>query len=184
MEGKYPKVKDVLLLLGITGFVVASIVLPGLPLALKPFLKKDYKKWGHFNKRRLKSELQRLKSTGIIEEFTEEGEIVFRLTEKGKQKLFKYKLEDMVLKSGNWDRKWRLVIYDIPKGYKNQADAFRRLIKKMELLQIQKSVYLTPYPCKDEIDFLKTMYEIGDYVTVLTVSGIESEEAYRKYFGI
>ncbi len=184
MDNKYPKVKDILLLLGVTGFVAASMVLPGLPLALKPFLKKEYTKWGHFNKRKLRSEIKRLKSTGIIEEISQEGEAIFRLTEKGKQKLFKYKLEDMVLKSGNWDRKWRLVIYDIPTGYKNQADAFRRLIKKMDLLQIQKSVYLTPYPCKDEIAFLKTMYGIDDYVTVLTISGIESEESYRKYFGV
>lgn len=181
---KYPKVKDILLLLGVTGFVAASLVLPGLPLALKPFLKKEYKKWGHFNQRKLKAELKRLKTNGIIQEINQDGEIVFSLTERGKQKLFKYKLEDMQLKSESWDHKWRLVIYDIPKGYKKQADAFRRLIKKMELIQIQKSVYLTPYQCTNEIAFLKTMYEIDEYVTVLTISGIENEEAYKKYFGI
>lgn len=181
---KYPKTREVLILLGVTGFLAASILMPGLPLALKPFLKKQYKKWGHFNRRILKAEIKRLKGSGVLEEVTQDGEIVFKLTEKGRGKVFKYKLEEMSVKKDYWDGKWRLIIYDIPKGSKNQADAFRRLLKKMEFLQLQKSVYLTPYKCKDEIEFLKTLYKIEDCVTLLTVSGIESEQSYRKYFGV
>lgn len=158
--------------------------MPGLPLVLKPFLKNNYKKWGHFNRRILKSEIKRLKKQGVIEDFTQDGEMVFRLSEKGKGKVFKYKLAEMSLKRDYWDGKWRLIIYDIPKSSKNRAEAFRRLLKKMDFLQLQKSVYLTPYKCKEEIEFLKTIYGINDYVTLLTISGIENEQSYKKYFGI
>lgn len=178
------KTKDILLLLAGAGFLAAAILLPGLPLALKPFLKEQKKTWGHFNRRRLKAEIKRLQRTGVIEETAEEGEVLFRLTDRGKEKVMKYKLEALSLQPGKWDGKWRLVVYDIPKGKKNQADAFRRLLKKLELLQLQKSVYLTPYPCKNEIEFLKTFYDIEDHVTLLTVSGIEHEASYRSYFGL
>lgn len=184
MKSVNPTTKTVLLTLGITGFVAASILMPGLPKVLAPFLKKQYKKWGHFNRRKLKAEIKRLKTTGVIEEISQDGEMLFRLTNKGKSKLFKYKLEELSLKYKRWDGKWRLVIYDIPKGKKMQADAFRNLLKKMNFLKIQKSVYLTPYDCKNEIEFLKALYTIEEEVTVLIVTGLEAEQAYRQYFGL
>ena len=184
MESEYPKTKQILLLLAVTGAVAASILIPGLPIALSPFLKKQYKKWGHFNKRRLKAELKRLQKTGVIEEIPDNGEVVFKLSDKGKQKVFKYQLEEISLKKNKWDKKWRLLIYDIPKNKKKEADAFRRLIKKLNFLKIQKSVYLTPYKCSNEIDFLKTLYHIEDHVTIISISDIDGEKSYKDYFGL
>lgn len=158
--------------------------MPNLPLVLKPFLKQQQKRWGHFDRRRLKAEIKRLQKTGVVEETVEAGETVFKLSQKGREKVVKYKLEELTLQKGRWDGKWRLVIYDIPKGKKNQADAFRRLLKKLELLQLQKSVYLTPYACRDEIAFLKSLYDVEEHVTLLTISGIEHEASYKKYFGL
>lgn len=179
-----PKAKDVLILLGVTGVLAASLIMPGLPVALKPFLKKQYKKWGHFNKWRLRKELKRLQKTGVIEEGKEDGEVVFRLTDKGKTKLYKYKLEEMSLNKKGWDGKWRIVAYDIPKYKKNQAEAFRMLLKKLNFYQLQKSLWLTPYNCEQEIEFLKSLYNLGDNVIILTVSKLEGETAYKQYFGI
>lgn len=184
VEHKSPKTKDVLLSLAATGFLAAAILMPGLPLVLKPFLKKEQRKWGHFNRRKLRAGIKRLQKIGVIQESTHEGEIIFRLTEKGEKKVAKYRLEELSLQHNKWDGKWRLVIYDIPKGKKHQADAFRRLLKKLQLLQLQKSVYLTPHACKNEIEFLKTLYDIEDHVTLLTVSGIEHEVSYKRYFGL
>lgn len=179
-----PKVKDILKILAVTGFIGASLVMPGLPKVITLFQKKQYKKWGHFNRRRLKAALKRMEKGGVIQESEVDGELVFRITEKGRFKVFKYQLEEMSLKRSSWDGKWRLVAYDIPKSKKNQADAFRLLLKKMCFLQLQKSLWLTPYPCKDEIEFLKELYSFKDNVTVLTISQLEGEAEYREYFGI
>ena len=179
-----PKVKDILKILGITGFVAASLLMPGLPKILTPAYKKQHKRWGHFNRRILKAALKRMQTGGVIEEIEQDGEIVFKLSEKGKLKLFKYRLEDLELNQNSWDKKWRLVAYDIPKGKKNQAEAFRTLLKKMNFLQLQKSLWLTPFPCSNEIEFLKQLYFLKDHVTVLTISQLEGESAYKQYFGI
>ncbi len=179
-----PKVKDILQILGITGFIAASILMPGLPKVLTPFYKKQYKRWGHFNKRILKANLRRLQKSGVIEESENAGEIIYKISEKGKFKLFKYRLDDMNLNRTSWDKKWRLVAYDIPKGKKNKAEAFRTLLKKMNFMQLQKSLWLTPYSCNNEIEFLKQIYYLDNHVSILTVSEIEGESEYRKYFGI
>lgn len=171
-----PKVKDILTILGTTGFIAASLLMPGLPKILNPSYKKHQERWGHFNKRILWANLRRLQKSGVIEESDQDGEIFFKLTEKGKLKLFKYRLEDLELNQKKWDRKWRLVAYDIPKGKKNQAEAFRTLLKKMS--------WLTPYSCSNEIEFLKGLYNLTDHVTILIISKIEGESEYRRYFGI
>lgn len=179
-----PRCRDILLGLGIIGFVSLAILMPGLPKVLTPFIKKQYRQWGHFNPRRLRSELKRMQKVGLLESVDQDGQTLFQLTDKGKTKLFKYKLEDMDLHKDKWDGKWRIVAYDIPKDKKNQAEAFRNLLKKMQLYQLQKSLWLTPYHCTTEIEFLKTLYQLGDNVTVLTIAGLEGELSYKKYFGL
>lgn len=179
-----PKVKDILKVLGVAGFIAASLIMPGLPKILTPTYKSQQKHWGHFNKRRLKAALRRLQQNGVIEESEQAGEIIFKITEKGRLKLFKYRLEELTLNERSWDRKWRLVAYDIPKVKKNQAEAFRTLLKKMNFLQLQKSLWLTPYSCTNEIEFLKKLYNLTNHVTILTISRLEGESEYRKYFGI
>lgn len=179
-----PKVKDVLKIMGVTGFVAASLIMPGLPKILTSSYKKQQKNWGHFNRRLLKAALKRMEKNGTIEQSDQEGEIIFKITKKGKNKLFKYRLEEINLSKTTWDRKWRLVAYDIPKYKKNQAEAFRALLKKMRFLQLQKSLWLTPYSCANEIEFLKELYYLKNHVTVLTISELEGELEYRKYFGI
>lgn len=178
-----PATKQILILLGVTGILAASILLPGLPKALTPFLRKQHKHWGHFNKRRLKAQLKRLQKIGVIEEVDEQNQLTFRLTDKGRTKLFKYHLEELSLEK-SWDKKWRLVAYDIPKGKKSQSEAFRRLLKKMSFYQLQKSLWLTPYECHNEIELLKSLYHLENHVTILTVTGLEGEPAYKSYFGL
>ncbi|MBI2012017.1 hypothetical protein HYS91_04570 [Candidatus Daviesbacteria bacterium] len=184
MIKSYPYTKEVLTLLGITGFVALSLLMPGLPVVLSPLLRKQYKTWGHFDKRRLKFELNRLQKSGIVEKIDQDGDIVYKLTSTGSNKLFKLNLNNPKIEKRKWDGKWRLVAYDIPKGKKSQAEAFRSLLKKMQFYNLQKSLWLIPYPCKEEIELLKKFYNLGNNVTLLTIKELEAESVYKRYFGI
>lgn len=90
----------------------------------------------------------------------------------------------MELKNKKWDGKWRIIIYDILTGKKEQANLFRRTLKRLKFLKLQKSVYITPFKCYDEIEYLRQACEVDREVLMLTVSGLENEKAYREYFGI
>ena len=187
-----PKVKDILLLLGAGTFLAASIIFPGLPLAAKPFIdaaketdrQKRQKEWAKFNLWRLKQVIKRMQNSKLVEIKEENGIPTIKITENGKRKLLKYDIEGMQLDQSSWDGKWRLIVYDVAKSRKAQSNAFRYLLRKLNILKLQKSVYITPFKCENEIEYLRNFFEIGNEVLILKVGSIENEIAYRNYFGI
>ena len=178
-----PKVKDVLILLGAGSFLAASLIMPGLPIVLKPILEENKRRetaeWEKYNLPRLKTLIKRLEAQKIVT-ITDEG---VKITEKGSLKILKYNLEDMEI-SRKRDGKWRVIIYDISNLKKYQRDLFRSTIEKLHFLRLQESVYITPFVCDKEIEFLRQMFDVGKEVLLLKVKEIENEEAYRKYFKI
>ena len=137
------KVKDVLMLLGTGVFLAGSLIMPGLPIALKPFMnekrKREQKEWEKYNLPRLRTLIKRLHAQKVIEIVGEE----VRITGEGKKKILKYNLEDMEIKEKT-DGKWRVIIYDVSNLRKSQRDLFRRMLDRLKFLRLQESVYLTP----------------------------------------
>lgn len=183
-----PKVKQVLVLLGAGAFLAASVIMPGLPLAAKPFLdyqrEKERNEWKKFNSWRLRQVLRRMHTQKLVEITEQDGMQVVKISENGKKKLLIYNLDEMVLGDKNWDGKWRIIIYDIFSKKKQERELFRKTLKKMKFLQLQKSVYLTPFQCRNEIEYLRQVCDVGNEVLILTVSGIENADAYKEYFGL
>lgn len=188
-----PTTREVLKLLGIGAIVTASVLMPGLPMAIKPVIslykkkeKADQEKyWNRFNYSRLNQLLRRLYEQKTIDIFEENGASVVKLTEKGKTKLIKINLEEITIqRSPKWDGKWRLIIYDVKKDKRVLGEIFRRILKKLQFLKLQRSVYLTPFPCKDEIEFLRQYHNLGKEVLYIEVGKIENEGAYKGFFGI
>lgn len=188
-----PKTNEVIKLLGLGALVTSSILMPGLPLALKPIIylykskqKSDQQRyWNRFNYPRLNQLLKRLYYQKIVEVFEENGISTVRLTEKGKTRLIKINMEEMIInKPAKWDGKWRLIIYDVKKGKRSLGEIFRRFLRKLEFLKLQKSVYLTPYPCKDEIEFLRQYYNLGKEVLYIEAEKLENEKVIKGFFGI
>lgn len=182
-----PKTKEILMLLAAGAFIPATILFPGLPLIIKPFLdyKKelDFQKWQQFNQSRLKQSLRRLKDQKVVEIVPYIGHDILKITEKGHKKIIQIKLESLKL-TKKWDGKWRLIIYDIPKHQKKERNYFRQMLKNLECLQLQKSVYLTPHPCEEEIEYLRQLFNVSNEVKILKVANLENEKPYRDYFGI
>lgn len=178
-----PRVKDILTLLATGTVLTSTILIPGSALLYKEYLKykknKDQDKWEKFNLWRLKQILKRLQSQKIIEV---KGDQIL-ITDKGIKKILKYDMETMTLKAKT-DGKWRIILYDIADMKKQERELFRSMLKKLKLYQLQESVYLTPFVCEDEIEYLRQRFNIGNDVLVLKVTGIENENAYKKYFGI
>lgn len=178
-----PKVKDVLKLLA-AGVIITTVVLfPGIA-ALGPVIKeiqerREKKEWDKFNLWRLRQVIKRLERQKAVE-IT--GGIV-KITKKGRRKLLKFDLEKMELKKRT-DGKWRIIIYDVANLKRSQSEFFRETLKRLNFLRLQKSVYITPFVCDDEIEYLRQLFDIGSEVLILKVAGIENEQVYKRYFGI
>lgn len=178
-----PRVKDVLKLLGLGTLLAIPILMPGVAYIFKEYQKdkieSDKKEWEKFNLWRLRQVIKRLQKQKVVE--ITDG--LVKITEKGRQKLLEFDLEKMELKRKT-DGKWRLIIYDIADLRKEQRELFRSVLKRLKFLRIQKSVYLTPFVCESEIEYLRQIFDIGNEVIMMKVSGIENAEVYKKYFGI
>lgn len=187
-----PKSKEVLVLLGLGTFLAASLIFPGLPMIVgkgakeygKSQWEKKKKEWDKYNLWRLRQMIKRMQNSKFVEIVKENGVQSIKITEKGKRKLLSYDIEKISLDDTKWDGSWRLIVYDIGTEKKANYEIFRRTITKLRLLKLQKSVYLTPFKCEDQIEYLRQLFEIGDEVIILKVGSLENETAYRKYFGI
>lgn len=191
-EDKYPSTKEILYLLGVGTLVAASILAPGLGAAAGVVMRakkkhewqESQKAWKKFNSKLLKRNLRRLQEQKVIEIKKEKGKEIIKLTQKGHTKYLKFKLEELSLKGKKWDGKWRLVLYDISKLKKTNQENFRRMLKQMNFWPLQESVYLTPYECREEIEYLREYFNLGEEVLLLEVSKMENEIYYKQYFGL
>lgn len=188
-----PKVKDVLEILGVTALIAGAFIAPPLAATIGAFAKgekeksrkQQYKEWEKYNLSRLKQILKRLQQQKIINIEPVEDGAKITLTKKGKTKVLFYQLEKMrIEKPPRWDKKWRVIVYDVPGFKRHQQANFRNMLKKLKFLKLQNSVYLTPYPCEREIEFLRQYFQIPENIIYMVVEKIENDIAYKKYFGL
>lgn len=186
-ERKYAPVKEILSLLG-KGVLLSMVLLaPGTARAIRSTLyqeNKDWEAWKYFNSAYLRRTIKRLQKQKIVTIEEKDGQQIVQITKKGERKILKYALSELELSHKKWDGKWRIVIYDIPLKYKHLREIIRETLKRLGFWQLQKSVYLTPFPCEEEIEFLREYYGLGENIKILTVGKLENEEVYRDYFGI
>ena len=81
-----------------------------------------------------------------------------------------------------WDRMWRLVMFDVPTHSKASRDKFAGMLKALGFVHYQKSVFICPHPCEEELEALAEYLGVSDYVDIVLATKINREEEYRKEF--
>jgi len=105
------------------------------------------------------------------------------LTHKGKRFVNKKSMEELrPLTPPVWDKKWRLVLFDIPEEFKKNRNSFAVGLKRMGFIQIQKSCFTFPFPCLDEIEVLADFHEVRSFVTFLVVESLEGSKTLARRF--
>lgn len=140
-----------------------------------------------YNKKKIQRGLYYLKDKNFVEFIKEEssGKILVKITFKGKQKLVRYSIDKMKIeKPKKWDRKWRVVIFDVPNKYTNARNALRDKLKELGFFQFQKSAWIYPYPCFDEIIFIAKFYNVEKFVELFIVDEMLNDYKARKYFNL
>lgn len=173
------KTQDVLKVLAIGGVIVGSAVMPALPMILV----KTYKIWKDVNSSDVGRIIKRLQKQEMISIREKDNKIAIELTEKGRKRLVEYDFENIKIKAKKRDGKWRIIIFDIPEDKKRNRDAFRKKLIQMDMVRLQDSVFVSAFPCKDEIDFLCHYLGITSYVTLVILEKIERGEEliFKKY---
>lgn len=135
------------------------------------------------DKENLYQKLWKLEKIGYITRYKKNKKTFIELTPIGKEKVLKYYLKDFkIAKPDKWDKKWRIVIFDIPEDKKNSREILRERLKKIGFFQLQKSVFVYPYDCLEVIKSIKFIYCLGKYIQYIVAESIETEIDLVDYF--
>ena len=172
--------QDILKILALTGLVVASGVIPTLPLAAHGVVKV----WKNITREDFGRIIKRLEKQEMISIKEQRDQVAIEITDKGRRRLLEYDFENIELKNKRRDGKWRLIIFDIPEELKNARDVFRRKLVELGFIRLQDSVWVSAFPCKNEIDFLSNFLGISDFVTLVSLDKIERGEnlVFEQYY--
>ncbi len=108
-----------------------------------------------------------------------------RLTLAGERALRRMQLEDYgSRKPTRWDRKWRVLIFDIPERRKGLRETVRRTLVTIGFERLQDSVWVYPYDCEDLVTLLKADFRVGKDLLYLIVDSIENDRHLRRQFNL
>src|SRR3989338_3383091 len=120
---------------------------------------------------KIRKSIYNLKKGGYIKYRTskDKTKFHFELTKKGKEIVESYTLGELKLsKNMKWDEKWRFVMFDIPEKSRYARNMFRDKLKNLEFFRVQQSVWVYPYSCEKEIDFLAEFLYVKPFVLIFT----------------
>lgn len=179
--------------LGSTQKKILILLLGGLALGLSgspkisfQIIKEMKKEWDWINQQNLKRAIKKLYESKLVKEKeNKDGSITLILTDKGKEKALTYNIDEMKIeKPKMWDKKWRIVLFDVPERLRWIRDAFRHHLNQLSFYEFQKSVFIYPYDCKDEIEYLIEFYGARKFVRFLIADSLDNELHIKNHFGL
>lgn len=143
-----------------------------------------YRKRKRNPKYALNRSFQNLLEKGLIEiEHTRKGKYV-RLTQRGERALHELDLSKIhqLQSKKKWDKKWRVIIFDIPEERKVLRNKLRFTLQEIGFYMLQQSVWVYPYDCENLITMIKADFKIGKDVLYIVADQIENDKIVRAHF--
>lgn len=149
-------------------------------------LKTVKKDWEKINRGALHRAVKLLYKARLLDsKDNPDGTTTMILSHHGKQKALRYHIDEMKIQPmKHWDKKWRIVIFDIPEPRKKARDALARTLKNMGFYTLQKSVFVHPFECEDEVDFVIEFFNLRPFVRIILAEHIDNELHLKKYFNL
>ncbi len=175
--------KEKILLLLAAG---AALLLARTPKNYFKVLDTAHREFIKINRRRLLRLVHEFYNERLVD-FREDakGIVTVKLIEDGQRQVLRYEFDAMTIdRPRRWDKKWRLVIFDVPDKKKKAREALREKLKELGFHQLQKSVFVFPYPCDKEINFVVEVFEVRPYVRLIEATRITNEADLKLKFDL
>ncbi|OHA47603.1 MAG: hypothetical protein A2541_01745 [Candidatus Taylorbacteria bacterium RIFOXYD2_FULL_36_9] len=171
--------KAILGTVAVAGLLGVAAVAPNVLQIFGKFIK------GQAIKRSQRESINYSRRKLVNKGFLEYKDGFLKLTLKGKSFLGRLEGKSLkVAKPKRWDKKWRIIIFDIKEERKYLRDKIRNTLIDIGFIKLQKSVWVFPYDCEDLITLIKADFEIGKDVLYLIVDRIENDKTVREYFDL
>jgi DNA-binding transcriptional regulator PaaX len=117
-----------------------------------------------------------LKSQGYLEEVESKAKKAYRLTPRGKLKIWQPKIEK------EWDGSWRILMFDISND--SRRNKFRTYIQELGFKIVQKSVWACPYDVSTEVEKLIDWFDLEESVDYLITRSVTKDSRLRSLFDL
>ena len=174
-------VKDaVLAAVGLSGLLLVAMAAPNaIQLLGKTSIGKRFKD-------QTLTTLSRLAKECLIKFEKRGGKRYARITEKGR-KVLALELQKKALQAQakkRWDRRYRIVIFDIAEVRRSIRIRLRETMRAAGFVRLQDSVWVYPYDCEDFTALLKADLHIGREVIYIIAESIENDGRLREHFNL
>lgn len=116
--------------------------------------------------------LQRLEKKGLIKKVKKE----FKPTPVGLQFAESVKNKIVYFDNDNWDKKWRLITFDVPEKQRRDRDWLRSILISHKYQPLHKSVFVGKFPLPDFIYKELATKKLTGYIRLLTIGEIDEEK--------
>lgn len=166
------------------GFLTLALLAPN---STQVFDKPLNKLLDKLDKKSKERELRRvayyMKRKGLISYEATDYQHGIKLTKAGKARLQRgdYRSIQVPIPS-NWDKHWRLVFFDIPISENTKRHSLTDKLSQLGFKQLQKSIWVHPFPCRPEVELVAETLLARKYVTFIEITEIDSEQKLRERF--
>lgn len=163
-----------------------ALAFAGSPRTSFRIMRHVAREWRAIDRAVLRSAIQRLYQSKLIDTRDHpDGTTTIILTEEGKQRCLTYRIDEMsVQRPKSWDRKWRLILFDIPEKRRAIRDALRHHLRRLGCHELQRSVFVHPFDCRDEVEFLIEFYQARPFVRFAIADDIDNALHLKQKFKI
>lgn len=177
---------------GSTQEKILLLLLGGLTLGLSrspkgyfKVLKGVQEAWKEIDHRTLLYSIRALYRSRLVQEkINKDGTTTFILSSDGKRTALTYNIDKMAISRHKWDKKWRIVIFDIPEKKKRLRETFRFQLKRLGFLELQKSVFVLPFECRNELEYIIEFYNARRFVRYIEAHHIDNELELKHKFNL
>ncbi len=181
------RIKTILSLIArtaIAGTIVGTlVVMPGLAFAI-PLIADLIDSLTPSQRYKFKKTFEMMRRERLISvKQLPNGKVAITITRKGNQILLEYNFFELKLKQPTkWDKTWRFVIFDLPKKFDHERELLRSRLKSLGFYLLQRSIWIHPLPCRDEIDFITEYLGISSFVRIAEVKNFDGEKDLKDIF--
>lgn len=179
--------------IGTTQKKVLVLLLGGLALGLTRsprqyfrIVREMKKEWRNINRRSLENSIRLLYASQLVE--TKSGPnntLTLVLSREGERRALSYDLEHIRIdRPKQWDKKWRIVIFDIPERKKIVRESVRMHLRQMGFIELQHSVWVLPFDCQKEIEYVSEFYFARKFIRFIVAESIDNELHLKQRFNL
>jgi DNA-binding transcriptional regulator PaaX len=161
-----------------------AIGLCGNPNTCFRIIRETRREWEFINDRALRNNIRNLNTKNYIKfKKTSGNNYIPVVTREGAARTLIFSLNALQIPpQKSWDGTWKIVVFDIPEALRKKRRLLAKQLIRLGLYRLQKSVFIHPYPCKDQVEKIIQAYRIHAFVHYLVAKDVDKISRVKKFF--